>query len=207
MILQETINTLVQLAIAMGVAGGAWALIGKRIAPFRDWTGLTAPTPGWWKGTLILFAGITVISSLAVHFGPFGAIATSEGTVGGRLAEAGMSATTIVLILIMAVIKTGLTEEIIFRGLIAKRLINRLGFKLGNLLQAAIFGAVHLLLFAAPGGPEATAASVAIVFGLPGLAGWIMGYANEKFGGGSIVPGWAIHAGGNLISYLTFAAG
>lgn len=47
----------------------------------------------------------------------------------------------------IALFKTPLTEEILFRGFLAKRLISIAGFIKGNLLQSAIFGAIHAGLF------------------------------------------------------------
>lgn len=205
MLLQELINTSFQLAVGFVVAAAIWGVFGRKRAPFTQWVGLTAPASGWFRPTALVFAGLAIFSFLAVVFGPFGDLATGPGTIGGQLQEQGLSAQLFVVILLTALIKTGFTEELIFRGLIAKRLINWLGFHWGNAIQAIIFGSIHLLIFAVPGGPEPQFATVLIVLGLPGFAGWCMGYANEKFGGGSIVPGWFMHAGGNFVSYLHFA--
>ncbi|MEM9235012.1 MAG: CPBP family intramembrane glutamic endopeptidase, partial [Pseudomonadota bacterium] len=101
--------------------------------------------------------------------------------------------------------KTALSEEIFFRGLIAKRLINGFGFWTGNTLHALLFGGIHMLIFVVPGGPEFTPLLGATILFLPGLAGWLMAYANERLGNGSIGPGWLIHALGNAISYPILA--
>lgn len=65
----------------------------------------------------------------------------------GKLRVMGLSSASVIILLITALFKTSLAEEILFRGLIAKRLINKLGFKIGNLLQAFVFGILHVLLF------------------------------------------------------------
>ena len=44
------------------------------------------------------------------------------------------------------IFQTGLSEEILFRGFLAKRLISRFGFATGNLLQGLVFGILHLSL-------------------------------------------------------------
>jgi membrane protease YdiL (CAAX protease family) len=105
----------------------------------------------------------------------------------------------------VAGVKTALTEEIFFRGLIAKRLISWLGFSVGNLIHALIFGAVHLLIFLIPGGPKFTPLLGAAFLLLPGASGWLMAFANEKAGNGSIAPGWMIHALGNAAAYPILA--
>jgi len=103
---------------------------------------------------------------------------------------------------ILALFKTALAEELLFRGLIGKRLIARLGFGIGNACQAALFGAVHLLVALSP---LATAGLVAALVAFTAATGFINGWLNEKRGGGSILPGWAAHASANLIAYAAVA--
>ena len=205
MLIQEAINTLVQLAIALAVVGGAWAIFARRSAPFRQWAGLGAPPSGWLRGALLCWFVVAAVSIPMVLFGPMGELARGPGTVGGQFAVMDFGPAVLATILVVAFLKTALTEEIVFRGLIAKRLIARFGFRTGNAIQAVLFGGIHLAVFAADGAPQATALSVAVVWGLPGFAGWMMGFANERFGGGTIWPGWAIHGVGNAVSYSLFA--
>ncbi len=79
-------------------------------------------------------------------------------------------------------------------------MIGWLGFGIGNAIQAALFGAAHLLLLLAPDVTTGFAIGM-VVF--TGLLGWVNGWLNEKYGGGSILPGWAAHAAANLCSYLS----
>lgn len=205
MLLQEFTNTAIQLAIGFAIAGAIWAVFGRKRAPFAQWVGLTRPSQGWLKPTVLTLLGLAAMSAALIAFSPLGDLATGPGTVGGQLQKQGFTPSMIGVIALAALIKTGFTEELVFRGLIAKRLINWLGFHTGNAIQAVLFGAVHLLIFAVPGGPEPEVGLVIIMMGMPGFAGWCMGYANERFGGGSIVPGWLMHASGNFASYLHFA--
>ena len=77
-----------------------------------------------------------------------------------------------------------------------------LGFAWGNSLQAVLFGAIHLLLLLSP---DATPGLVGLIVGVTAAQGFINGWLNEKWGRGSILPGWAAHAGANLTSYLLLA--
>lgn len=124
-------------------------------------------------------------------------------SISGKLRLMGLHADTIVILLLTAVFKTAMAEEILFRGLLAKRLISGLGFNGGNLLQALIFGLIHLLLFwklvGAAGFP------LIFIFVFSTFAGWMIGLVNEKIGNGSIIPGWVAHGLGNLLSYTIFA--
>ena len=48
---------------------------------------------------------------------------------------------------LFGIIQTGLSEEILFRGFLAKRLISRFGFATGNLPQGLVFGLLHGAMF------------------------------------------------------------
>ncbi len=206
MLTQEIVNTLIQLAIALAVAGGAWLFFARRRASLTAWLGLGAPAAGWWKGTILCALVVALVSIPLFLFGGFAELARGEGTVGAQFAGQSLTPAIIATIVLVACVKTALTEEIIFRGLIAKRLIGWLGFAAGNMVQAILFGSIHLLIFAADGAPAPTPLAVATVVGLPAFAGWMMGYANERFGGGTIWPGWLIHATGNLTSFAFLAS-
>lgn len=126
-------------------------------------------------------------------------VATGKGAVTEQISQFTSPANRVMVILIIALIKTSLAEELLFRGFIAKRLIAWLGFGVGNLLQAVLFGAVHILLFLRL--PGVTVAFLSFSFLLPGIAGYVAGYLNEKKGDGSIYPGWVLHGLTNIISY------
>jgi membrane protease YdiL (CAAX protease family) len=106
-----------------------------------------------------------------------------------------------VCMLLSAYVQTSLSEEIFFRGFVAKRLIARLGPGLGNLLQALIFGALHVLLVSSVA--SGVSFRQALAFGLlVTLGGASLGYVTEVRGNGSIVPAWLAHGTLNLITYL-----
>ncbi len=205
MLIQESVNTLFQLGVVLTLSLIAWLIFARKRSSFRSWIGLILPTRRSMVLTLGLFLLWSVASSMAFLVPEFTALAGQDGTVAGKIGQVGFGPTAIALILMMAIFKTALSEEIFFRGLIGKRLINGFGFWTGNTIQAAIFGAIHLLIFAIPGGPEFTPVLGALFFLLPGAAGWLMGFANEKLGNGSIAPGWFMHAAGNTISYPILA--
>ncbi|MEO6668856.1 MAG: CPBP family intramembrane glutamic endopeptidase [Ferruginibacter sp.] len=130
-------------------------------------------------------------------------ILLSPKSVTGKLRLMGFSLTTVTILLIIALIKTSLSEEILFRGLIAKQMIIKMGFKTGNLLQAVVFGIVHLLLFGLL--TKSSLLPLIFIFVFSTSAGWSIGYIKEKFANGSIVPGWISHGLGNVLSYFIIA--
>lgn len=127
----------------------------------------------------------------------------SSNSVTGKLRLMGLKANTIAILLIIALFKTSFAEEILFRGFMAKRLVNKLGFKIGNILQAIIFGLLHLLLFWLL--TKTTIIPLTFIFIFSSFAGWTIGYIKEKFANGSIIPGWIAHGLGNTLSYFIIA--
>lgn len=105
-------------------------------------------------------------------------------------------------ILFYAVIQTGLSEEIFFRGFLGKRLITKCGFVIGNTVQAIIFGLLHGIPFGFA--TKNILVTILLTF-LPGAFGWFQGWINEKYSSGSIIPSWIIHSLMNILSALSVA--
>ena len=92
--------------------------------------------------------------------------------------------------------QTGLTEELLFRGLIAGSLSRRLPFVWANLSQAFIFFLPHLLILQFA--PELWGI-LPLVF----LGALVFGWVRIK--SGSIIPSWVMHASGNVAMALIVA--
>lgn len=105
-------------------------------------------------------------------------------------------------ILIFAIIQTGLSEEIFFRGFLGKRLIHKFGFNVGNAIQAILFGMIHGIPFGLMTG---NVLITILLILLPGSIGWIQGWMNEKRSSGSIIPSWSTHAIMNILAALSSA--
>lgn len=210
---QELVNTAFQLVVVLIAALLAWlisfvitSVIRKREHPnFFRYIGLIAPTP--WAMLWSIAACLALIpATIGLFLLPeLREMAAGANTVAGKVRASGLNADTIGMIAVMALLKTALSEEIFFRGLIAKRLIAWLGFTAGNLIQAAIFGAVHMLIFIAPGGPAFSPGIAALFFGVTAAGGWVMGFLNERAGNGSIAPSWLLHGLSNAVAYPVLA--
>jgi membrane protease YdiL (CAAX protease family) len=207
MLPQEAVNTAVQLLAVLIVAGVFYLFAGRNRGGFLQFTGLTGPTASslkWAFGMALLVVPLTLALFLLT---PLHEAATAGNTIAGKLKAQGFGPETAAVIALVALVKTSLTEEIFFRGLIAKRLIRLLGFAAGNALHAAIFAAVHLLIFVVPGGPEFNPAVAGAIFVITGGGGWLMAWLNERRGNGSIAPGWLLHALSNVTAYPLLAFG
>ncbi|HJR74168.1 MAG TPA: CPBP family intramembrane glutamic endopeptidase [Luteimonas sp.] len=110
----------------------------------------------------------------------------------------GIGATSIGLALLYGIVKTGFSEELLFRGLIAGSLARRMPLVWANLLQALIFLAPHLLILISR--PQLWPVLPAVFLG--GLAtGWL------RIKSGSILGPWLIHGALNTATCLYVAAG
>jgi len=206
---QELINFGVQAAVVFFIAAIVY-LIGLFFSkPPRDSffksIGLIFPTAKSMRWAL-LASLIFVPATLAMFMtGPMRELAAGENTVAGAVRSLGWSPETLVVIFILAFLKTSFTEELLFRGVIAKRLIKGFGFFTGNTLQAILFASIHLLIFLPENGPEFSWSLAAPILLVPGAMAWAVCWLNEKAGNGSIAPGWFIHGIGNAIAYPVLA--
>jgi membrane protease YdiL (CAAX protease family) len=108
----------------------------------------------------------------------------------------GFGVSAVVLALLYGVVKTGLTEEVLFRGLIAGSLARRLPAWGANLVQALIFLLPHLLAVRLM--PELRGMLVLIFAGAIFL-GWV------RLKSGSMLGPWLIHASLNTAMCLSVA--
>lgn len=195
------LGAVLQVGVVLIVCLVAWLIFGRRKAPFRVWVGLTAAPPL----LLLLCLALGAAGAWLLLQAPgVSALASGPGTVIAASTPDGVTAGAIVVLVVAAVFKTAFAEELLFRGLIGKRLYAAMGFWPGNLVQALLFGAVHLPLLLLPEAPRQTVLlMVGFVTGLALVSGWL----NERRAAGSILPGFALHAAGNLTTYLGLALG
>ncbi len=192
------ISALIQVALFSLVPVIVWLVMRKTAKTeegFFSWIGLkpiqTGSVVWFWLLFFAIFAGVCLIAVIVIPL-----IMRESTSATTQFKGEGTSA--IPGILIYAVIQTGLSEEILFRGFIGKRCIARLGFTVGNLIQAALFGLMHGTLFLLVlDAPRALALTL-----ITGAIGWIEGWINEKKAGGSIIPSWIFHSLTNIASGL-----
>lgn len=112
----------------------------------------------------------------------------------------GLTAVTLFLSLLLYGLKTGIAEEIFFRGFLARKLIGVLGFSRGNVIQAAVFALPHVVL----SGSASTADIVVRVLNAF-LLGYVFGYVMDRKCDGSIVPVMIAHTAINMVSSLVLS--
>ena len=194
--ISKLISSIVQIILFSLIPFIWWLITARKECGFFKWIGLKKPKSENHK-TLAWIAGVSVafliLSVVILYFLKGVETATSEFS--------GLGASAIPAILIYAILNTALSEEILFRGFLLKRISNKFGFAAGNIVQAVLFGLLHGIMFFSAVG--AVKALIVIVF--TGGIGWCMGYTNEKASDGSILPSWCIHAIANIFSGLCSA--
>lgn len=190
MLIQQCINAGVQVVLFSVVPLLWWLVTARKKQRFTEWIGMKKPEGG--KALL----GWTVVVFLACFLAGEVAVWVRGDVQAAESAYAGMGFGALPSVCVYAYIQTALSEEILFRGFLFKRLMAKLGFVAANVIQAVIFGALHLLMVWGHVGLVAGAVIVLYPM-IPAVAFAVL---NERKAGGSIWPGWFIHGTLNAVS-------
>lgn len=197
-IFNALLNSIVQVIFFSIIPLIWWLLTARKKESFFKWIGLKKP---FIKGsilkviTLILIVSVGYILSMSIIMRQ---LMSNTDVATNQFYQQGLI--TLPSILFFAIIQTGLSEEIFFRGFLVKRLINKFGFVIGNTIQAIIFGLLHGLPF---GFATHNVLITILLTLLPGAIGWFQGWLNEEYSSGSIIPSWIIHSVINILSALS----
>ena len=104
-----------------------------------------------------------------------------------------LSPASFLLVWLREAIYIALGEEIFFRGFLGGWLVRRIGFAIGNTLQALVFLLPHLLLLL-------VSQRLWPVIIVQLIAGWLLGWL--RYRSNSILPGWFAHSLTNAIGAL-----
>lgn len=104
-----------------------------------------------------------------------------------------LSVTSFLLVWLREAIYVALGEEILFRGFLGGWLVRRLGFAVGNTVQALVFLLPHLLLLL-------VSRSLWPIIIVQLIAGWLLGWL--RYRSNSILPGWLAHSLTNAFGAL-----
>jgi membrane protease YdiL (CAAX protease family) len=104
-----------------------------------------------------------------------------------------LSVASFLLLWLREAIYVALGEEILFRGFLGGWLVRRLGFAIGNTVQALVFLLPHLLLLLVS---QSFWPTIIVQF----IAGWLLGWL--RYRSDSILPGWLAHSLTNAFGAL-----
>lgn len=198
-ILSAAFDAVFQLAVFSLIPLIWWLVTARKKENFFRWIGLKPVSGSWGVAILwiLVFFALCAVSQVWVVPSLLPPGVTAQSTY------AGMGWAALPDAALFGMVQTGLAEEIVFRGFLGKRLIAKLGFQWGNLIQGLLFGALHGVMFF-----FVTSLIKALgILLLTGFSGWLLGLMNEKYAGGSILPSWLAHGLGNVILSMVEAFG
>lgn len=171
-----------------------WSLTVKKQISFEEWLGLKKPIiedkERFIVSSLFIIAFYTVMYFIIPNLVEDSELATSQ--------FAGQGIIALIPAVIYAFLQTGFSEELLFRGFLAKRFISKFGFRIGNTIQGLIFGIMHGAIFWDIVGHFKSIIIIIITSIIGSLLGWI----NEKQSSGSIVPSIVLHGIANIIASI-----
>jgi len=191
------INTSIKILLTLGIPFIWWYKTARKKDSFLSWVGLKKVKKNQYFIVSIILAVIFLLIRPTLYV-----LVYPEASASSESLDRIGFLMILYTFLVHPIFLTGLLEEVGFRGFLGKRLIGKLGFVVGNIIQAAVFGFCHNIfkLYLTYGLTTAIG-----VFILNGGFGWIAGYITEKQAGGSVVPAWILHAIANMpIAGITF---
>ena len=194
MFINQLLNAVIQIVLFAIIPFFWWLFTARKKEGFFSWIGLKRPRCenkkqlALWM--LILFAVCLVVGEIAVYLR--GEVAAAES------AFAGMGLAALPSLLAYAFLQTAFSEEVLFRGFLLKRLAAKFGFVAATIVQALIFGAIHLAMVWGQVG--LLAGAVIVIY--PMIPAVAFAWLNEKKADGSILPSWIVHSALNTVSAL-----
>jgi membrane protease YdiL (CAAX protease family) len=137
-------------------------------------------------------AGVAILVIWPPPLEPFLRTGSPQQTFRGL----GLGGSALPMALLYGVVKTGFTEELLFRGLIAGSLARRFSLLWADVVQALIFLLPHFLVLRIM--PQMWGI-LPIIFASALFVGWV------RIKSGSIIGGWVIHASANVAICLSVA--
>ena len=194
MLVSKIISSIIEIILISFLPFIWWLISAKKKENFFNWIGLKKIDNKNKKSTLINTIVISLVfmtvSILTLYLIKDIETAISEFK--------GLGISALLPALIYAIFNTSLPEEIFFRGFLLKRLSNKFGFRVANVIQSIIFGLLHGIMFFSLVG----IVKAMIIILLTGIVAYAMGYVNEKKANGSILPSWFIHALSNIFASI-----
>jgi len=197
--ISEIIQSFIQILVFSFIPFIVFLFRNKTSKYFLKSIGIKNPTLRSVK-LAVLFSLIFALPILliAANNSSFLKIMHNPESITGKIRQMGLSLESIISLFTIALFQTAAAEEIFFRGFLAKGLINKFGHKIGNVIQAVIFGILHLAMFLII---TNNIYFLFYAFVVPAIIAYIIVEVNERIGNGSILPGIIMHGISNVLSY------
>ncbi len=197
----ESMQTVVGNLIVFSLIPFIWWLIRyRKEQSFFKWIGFIKPElrSKWWA--LVIFAVLYVFFykfdfTMFINKETLDYIKESSAVAANKYTGLGFAA--IIPGILSNFIANGVAEEIFFRGFLCKRLCGKFGTVQGVVMQAALFGLMHNLLYVLAGMQIGLWAHF-LMFIFTSAGSLLLAFLNEKIFNGSILPSILVHGAGNF---------
>lgn len=190
-------SILIQIIVFCIIPFLYWLMRARKKCSFFKYIGMYTPQKVSSARTLVIFMALYIVIYGIVHFTEISKITQPSAD---SFKDLGLVA--VIPAFFVSFIQQAMAEEILFRGFIMKRLVSGTGLLAGNIIQAAIFGSVHVLFSISD---SKNLIAYVIIFISTAAGGWLLGYLSEKLLNGSIIPSIMLHGLGNFIMVLSVA--
>ena len=202
----ESISTIISnIIIFVSIPFIWWLIRYRKKVSFLKWVGLIKPKlkSNWmWIIVFIIAYSFFYLFDFTIFMDEksLEVMQSSENVSVNIYTRLGFIA--IIPALLKTFIANGLCEEVLFRGFICKRFVNKFGKTLGVIIQGILFGLMHNAIYMLTG-IEVSIQFHIVLFIFTGMGGLLLGVLNEKIYNGSIIPSICLHVLGNFISNLS----
>ncbi len=202
------INAIFQIILFSFLPFLAWLAYRKKKTNvgFFEYVGLIRPErrAKWWILFIVLALYLCIYNfvdpSMVLDNAAEQMLQNNPSITGNQYVGLGMA--TIFPAFVTSFIQNGLCEEMLFRGFLCKRLIQRVGCPVGIVLQAAIFALMHNLMYITI---LPNIGFHILMFLFISTQAAILAVINEKLFNGSIWPSVLLHGGGNFFAIMLTA--
>ena len=136
-------ETIIQVILFSLIPFIWWLITARKETYFFKWIGLRKIEDAKKNNTIIWTAAVAA-AFLAISFAMLYLVRDTETATSDYSAK---GASAIPAVLLYAIVKTALAEEIIFRGFLLKRISAKFDFTVGNIMQSVLFGIMHVIMF------------------------------------------------------------
>lgn len=202
----ESISTIISnIIIFVSIPFIWWLIRYRKKVSFLKWVGLIKPklNSNWmWIIVFIIAYSFFYLFDFTIFMDEKSLeVMQSSENVSVNI-YTGLGFIAIIPALLKTFIANGLCEEVLFRGFICKRFVNKFGKTLGVIIQGILFGLMHNAIYMLTG-IEVSIQFHIVLFIFTGMGGLLLGVLNEKIYNGSIIPSICLHGLGNFISNLS----
>ncbi len=192
-IITEFFSSIIQVLLFSLIPFIVWLVTARKKESFFSWIGLKKVTSD--KKECLKFAIGAIIICVIFGIIVYRVILADDWN---KSAFSGMGLIGLPGAILYAFVHTALSEEILFRGFIQKRLQKVFSFKIATIIQAIIFGFAHIVLIL----DRITFVQGLALVLFPIIPGILFAYIDEKKADGSIIPSWLMHGTMNILMQL-----